>query len=134
MTVQVGDIVKVWRVPQPCDETLGRLLGQTGFIAKLNEDGTRAMFHAITLAGRHRDLAWLSVECFELVNDPAWAAAGSEYRRWSAQVARERKAWEQRRWRQLQALADQYGLSVRQVIEIADAAGAQPPEFKPQEE
>lgn len=133
MTVRVGDIVKVRRVPQQSARLLGRLLGQTGFVEKLNEEGTRAMFHAITPAGRHRDLAWLPVGCLEPVNDPAWAAAVSEYRRWAAQVARERQAWEQRRWRQLQALARQYGLSVSQIIEIADAAGAQPPD-RPHEE
>lgn len=134
MNVQQGDIVKVRRVPQRCVQRLGRLLGQIGFIEELNEDGTRAMFHGITVAGRHRDLAWLPVGCIEPVDDPVWLAALSEYRRWSAQVAREMQAWEQRRWRQLQMLADRYKLSVRQIIEIADVAGAQPPEFKPQEE
>lgn len=122
MMFHVNDVVRVVRVPHSATERMGHLLGQIGVVEELNANGERVLFQGLKLPGLPtKAMAWIAVACLEPVNDPAWAGAVVEYRRWFAEVVREHEERKLRWRRELHDVAEKHKLTVQEVREIVSA-------------
>jgi len=123
--MKVNDVVKVRVVPDKYKVKAGHMVGRIGYIEQISSDGQRALVQRLTLEGRPASgMAWIPITCLTVVTDTSWIAAQVECRRFMEQVAQEQREREQRFNKRLVAIGRKYGLTVDQLIEIAEAVNA----------
>lgn len=123
--MKVNDVVKVRAMPDRDKIKGGHMVGRIGYIEQISPDGQRALVQRFTLEGRPASgMAWIPMTCLTAVTDSSWIAAQIDCRRYMEQVAREQREREQRFKEQLEDLGRKYGMTVDQLIEIAQAVNA----------
>ena len=123
--MKVDDVVKVRAVPDRDKIKAGHMVGRVGYVEQMSPDGQRALVQRFILEGRPASgMAWIPVTCLTTITDPVWITALAECRRYMERVAEEQRDREQRFKEHLEAIGRKYGLSVNQLIEIAQAVNA----------
>lgn len=129
MNLRPNDLAIVHRAPDSTAAKVPFRLGQVGLIERLSDDGRRAFFQGLELPGRlTRAMGWIPIDCLRPVDDPVWQAALTEYQRWFAELVLQEEERERRWNRQIEMVSKRYGLTPKQVLEIADAVWIAPPD------